>query len=224
MVVFSACGKKEETRVTVPETKGAVMEEPEATAKGHYTIESAIISYKFEGMQTGTSTFYFDNYGARTASYENISSNYGGVQTPENNNLMILDDGWVYNVDLNTNKGIKFKNFLPDDINDEEFTENVLARELGAFGADAKIEKLGTDEILGRTCEIMEVKKFGAKYCVWNNIILEMDMDIYGVKQHRVVTDIRENAEIPDEKFAVPEGATVTHDLNVENAVKMFGE
>ena len=223
LMVFSACGKKDETTAIIPEEKETVTKEPEATGPKHYTIESAIITYEFDGMQTGTSTFYFDNYGARSASYENLSTSYSGIQTGTNNNLMILDAGWVYNIDLNTNKGIKFQNFLPDDIGDEEFTENVLARELGSFGAGAKIEKLGTDEILGRTCEIMEVKKFGSKFCIWNNLILEMDMDLYGVKQHRVVTDIQENADIPEEKFMVPEGATVTHDLNVENAVKMFG-
>ena len=74
-----------------------------------------------------------------------------------------------------------------------------------------KIQILGTEEVLGRTCTIYTYKyksllrTITRKDWVWKGIVLKMETKgILGANNLMVVTEIQENIKIPASTFALP--------------------
>jgi len=188
----------------------ATAEKKEETYSGprRYLVKSGIIQYQYSGMQTGTETLYFDDYGMKEAKFTDATMKMMGVEQ-KRQELSILDGDNQYTIDLTKKTGIKMKNpFLSQALTDSDdeaiikLGEKMMAEEGG--------KKIGTETVAGKECDVWEIKKMNAKTWVWKALPLKFEMNGMGMKLGMVATSIQENVDIPAEKLAVPEGIKIT--------------
>lgn len=167
-----------------------------------YGIESGIVTYKVSGVSTGTETIYFDQYGYREARYTTTTTNVFGVKS-ETKSLGLLFGTTQYQIDLTQNTGTKTTNPMLVSMADKD-KDLVLQSErlLESMGG----KKIGKKEYLGKSCDEWEVSKMASKILVWKGVALSTDATLMGLNSKMEATKFQENVEIPEEKFALPEG------------------
>jgi hypothetical protein len=168
-----------------------------------YNIESGIVEYTLSGMQSGTSTLYFDQYGMREASYEETTMEMMGM-SQETETVNYLDGVWQYTWDKKTNSGTKIKNTmlasLVDNAEEADLVE-VGYEMLEAMGG----VKIGEESVLDKPCEIWEVSQMGTKIWVWEGITMKSQTSMMGFTINRVATSLQAGAAIPEEMVAIPD-------------------
>lgn len=170
-----------------------------------YHIKSGIIEYDVSGASTGTETVYFDDYGIKEAKYSNQEINMMGIQQ-KTNQIIISNSEYIFTLNVDTKTGTKMKNplpgFLPDDKNLEELGKEIMTNMGGKI--------VGSETLLGKTCDIWEVEQLSAKIWVWNTIPLKTEVNMMGMNITSVAKKFEPNANIPGEKFKVPDGYKIT--------------
>jgi len=230
-VLVSACGKddtkSEGTKATdtsaataspsESSTRTTASEAPAGSFK-RYGIESGVIEYTLSGAQNGTQTVYFDKWGAREAKYTDATISFGGTSRKMHTLMLIRNDS-VYSVDLDTKTGTAMRNPLLDGT-----MSNGKGKDLMEMGMDMMKqmggEKVGTEEILGRSCDVWKIKNLGSKACIWNAVPMKTEVDMMGMKQSNVAVKLDENASIPEEKFRVPTDVKLTQGADMEKMMK----
>lgn len=178
-----------------------------------YSIKSGIVKYKLSGMQNGTAEMYFDDFGMREATYENSIIEMFGVKQ-ESETVNYLDGYWQYNLDKKLNVATKTLNTELKSI-----VENSKDGDLIVVGKEMFLSMggklIGTEEVIGKTCDIWELSAMGTKVWVWNNIPLKTETNMMGMSMLRLATDIQENAEVAASKLNIPDDIEFTEiDLN----------
>lgn len=180
-----------------------------------YAIKSAIVEYQLTGMQTGTSITYFDNYGMQEATYEKALVDVFGVKQ-ETETANYLNGYWQYNIDLLTNSGTKTKNTFLESLvenSDGDLEEPGLEmfRSMGG-------KMTGTEELLGKSCNVWELESMGTKVWVWKNIPLKSETEMMGLTILRTAIRLEENIDIPQEMLKIPDNIEFTEfDINTLN-------
>lgn len=172
-----------------------------------YNVQSCIVEYSLGGSQKGSETLYFDRWGMREARYSNKELSMMGVQQ-KTNTLLITDYDWMYNIDLDKKTGTKTKNGIF-----QSLLKNAKNNDLIEAGMkmmkDMGGEKIGTETIAGKMCDIWEIKKLGSKTWIWNAVPLKVTAKFAGVEITSVATKVHEGATIPESKFQVPAGVKI---------------
>jgi outer membrane lipoprotein-sorting protein len=134
----------------------------------------------------------------------------------ESKSVSIFDGKWLINFDPDKKTGTKMANPFYDKFAGKsekelkDFSKNVA----DAFGTDVK--KIGTGEVLGKTCDIFESNtnlggvKVKSKMWIYKNFIMKLDGEGMGTKTKEEVTVYKEGAT-PDAKLlTVPAGVKLT--------------
>src|SRR5574338_244973 len=185
-----------------------------------YGIKSGVIEYLITGSQEGTKTLYFDNWGMRQAEYTRSVLSFGGF-TKSLNLVSIIDGEYQYMINIDQNSGTKTRNpilksieQLKDQKGFNEFGEQMLL----SMGAN----KIGSDNFLGKDCDVYEMKNTGSKLWVWEWLTLKSETKSGGLNINVTATRINEGGSVPAEKFKVPEKVVLNEvDLdNIENEMR----
>lgn len=165
-----------------------------------YGIKSGIISRDMRHGQR--STYYFDDYGHKTAEINIATMWVGGVPRDTVGTGTIMVDGqryWVSYVwktkQLTGNESELF-NFL-------NLTQDIVKKN--------RIKKIGEEEVCGRPCEIYSLHdKYNGlpvvhKVWVWKGIFLKKETKSYGLYKTMETTDIQENVPVDPSVFIVPD-------------------
>lgn len=185
-----------------------------------YGVKSGVIEYGISGSQEGTKTLYFDDWGMRQAEYTRSVLSVGGF-TKSLNLVNIIDGEYQYMINIDQKSGTKTRNPILKEIESlkyekgfNEFGEQMLLK-MGA-------EKIGTDNFLGKDCDIYEMKKSGTKLWVWKWITLKSETKSHGIDITTVAKKIDIDVSIPSSKFNVPEKVVLNEvDLdNIENEMR----
>ena len=176
-------------------------ESPTSTTVKRYGIESGIIEYEVSGMQTGTETVYFTDWGLKEAKFTNTVMEVAGF-TQETNSLTIMIADVIYNIDLNTNQGTMLNNtfmtpFLEGDTDLQEIGEQMMEGMGGSI--------TGTEEVAGKMCDVWEVSALGSKTWVWEWITLKTEVNMMGMEQINTATSVQANVDVSDDYFDVSE-------------------
>ncbi|MFQ5706632.1 MAG: hypothetical protein ACE5HO_04235 [bacterium] len=151
-----------------------------AGSKSRYGLKQACVEYQITGdMFSGTETLYFDRYGMREAKYSQQTVNVMGMKQ-ENHTATFInfdEDGIIYTYDYKTKSGTKMENPLKEAFQKKDMKE-VGKEMMVQMGG----QKIGTGKVLGKTCEIWEIKKMGTKTWVWNWINLKTETNMMGMK------------------------------------------
>ncbi len=161
-----------------------------ASSKQRYSLKQACIEYKIIGdMFSGTEKLYFDSYGMREAKYSYQNIKVMGM-TKENNTGVFTnyeEDGIIYTYDYKTKTGTKMKNPLQDAFKEQDMKDvgKKMVEQMGG-------KKTGTGKILGKQCDIWEIKNMGSKTWIWNWIPLKTETNMMGMKMTIEATKISE--------------------------------
>lgn len=179
-------------------------------SKGKYKLKSGILTMVSETMgMKQNMTLYFDDYGSRE-SVETIGEMDMGVAGKVKiQNLSITKDGYSYSIDMTNKAGTKTK--IPTTGNQKDIDFSNLTDDMMK---QMKISKLGTEEIMGKTCDKYLMNdpalKMKSTYSVWNGIPLKSEIDMAGIKATVTTTKIEENCTVPAEKFEIPKDIKLT--------------
>lgn len=163
------------------------------------------------GVKTTTNeTIWNDLENNRKATYTTTETIFMGQNTKEET-LQIEDGDWGYNINLKDKTGTKG--------NIKEMKEMAMAMAGAlAMSGDLKdlkslkdfVEKSGgkmlpNETILGKECTVYEV--MGSKQWLYKGMVLKATM---GDKVIMNAVKVEEDVNIPDDKFKIPEGITIT--------------
>lgn len=179
-----------------------------------YGIKSGVIEYIITGSQEGTKTLYFDSWGMRQAEYTRSVLSVGGF-TKSLNLVNIIDGEFQYMINIDQNSGTKTRNPILKSIEQlkgqkgfNEFGEQMLL----SMGAN----KIGSENFLGKDCDVYEMKSTGTKLWVWEWLTLKSETKSGGMNINLTATRINEGGSVPKEKFRIPE-KVVLNEVDIDN-------
>ena len=185
-----------------------------------YGIKAGVVEYIITGSQEGTKTLYFDSWGMRQAEYTRSVFTIKGF-TKSINVVSIIDGEYQYNINMDQNSGTRTRNpilrtmeQLKDQKSFNEFGEQMLLN----MGAN----KIGSEDFLGKSCDVYEMKSTGTKLWVWEWLTLKSITQSRGIEINLTATRINEGGSVPSEKFKIPEKVVLNEvDLdNIENEMR----
>lgn len=212
--IFISCGDNSKNDNQNPENG------KKSNFQKRYGVKSGIIEYDLSGVQEGTKTLYFDDWGMRQAEYTRSVISVSGY-TKAVNLVTIIDGEYQYTINLDQKTGTKTRNPIIKEMETlkyekgfNEFGEQMILK-MGA-------EKVGSENFLGKNCDVYEIKKSNTKLWVWNWIILKSEVKSRAFDISTVATKIETDVPIPSSKFAVPEKIVLNEvDLdNLENEMR----
>jgi hypothetical protein len=213
-ITFLSCGdsNKDET--------GNPGKDSSSELQKRYGVKSGVIEYVLSGSQEGTKTLYFDSWGMRQAEYTRSVFTIKGFTKPINV-VSIIDGEYQYNINMDQNSGTRTRNpilrtmeQLQDQKGFNEFGEQMLLN----MGAN----KIGSEDFLGKSCDVYEMKSTGTKLWVWEWLTLKSITQSRGIEINLTATRINEGGSVPSEKFKIPEKVVLNEvDLdNIENEMR----
>jgi len=177
-----------------------------------YQIKSAIVEYTLSGTRKGTETIYFDNWGMREAKYTKAEMSMMGI-TQKQNTLTLLDGETTYNIDLDTKTGTKMETPMLKELaaNNKDLTDagEKMMKSMGGV-------KIGTEVILGKTCDVWEIKNMKSKTWVWKNVPLKTKVSMPSMEMTITATKFEEGAAIPADRLAIPSDVNITEGVDMK--------
>jgi len=171
-----------------------------------FGVKSGKIVYELGGNNSGTKTVWFDDYGRlrRTELQKKTTVKIFGMEnTTTESTLTIMDGEHIYNADLQENSG--YKQPMPnmaEMVDVEEMTEAEQQEFYDETLANLGGEKLGTEEFLGRTCDL--IKLMGSKSWIYKGITLKNETSLMGITTNETAIDFAENVKVSADRFIPP--------------------
>lgn len=187
-----------------------------------YKKKSAIVKYDQTGTREGFAILYYDEYGMKEANYEKGEMKMFGI-TQKIETVNYLDGFMQYNIDKINNTATKTENTML-----KSMIENTESADLEEIGMEMLKEmggeKIGSEDVIGKPCEIWEIKQMGTKIWIWNGITLRTETDMMGMKIVKVATSIQTNVSIPSDKIDVPTDVefNVIDLENINNMIRQY--
>lgn len=181
------------------DTHAAAAATTETTTGGDFALESARITWR---LPDGERTIWFTDHGATVAMESEIESVEGF-----RHKIALWTDGRLYMHDLTTDEDTTSPLRLR--VMEPTYFALTPAAQLEQSGA---YERVGDDEILGRTCELWRYTLTaggagGSQGCKWRTIeMLWIDLDADGAEiRRREVVSLEEGVDIPARFLALAE-------------------
>lgn len=186
-----------------------------------YGVKSGIIEYDLSGIQEGTKTLYFDDWGMKQAEYTRSVISVNGY-TKAINLVNIIDGEYQYTINLDQKTGTKTRNPIIKEMEELKYEKGFIE-----FGEQMILkmgaEKIGNENFLGKDCDVYEIKKSNTKLWVWNWIILKSEIKSGRINIGTTATKIETDVKIPSSKFALPE-KVVLNEVDLDNIEKEMRE
>ncbi len=172
-----------------------------AESRRYPELKSAIIKYKVSGMNNGTETVYIDDWGRREAIYKKFTTKMMGIDLERNVMTLITENGkWIYNIDLNSRTAIKM-----DNAGFKALQGNSGSNMDATIGA----MKIGTEEILGKVCDVWKKGYPYSMAWIWKGIALKKDHEVAAMGVLTEATEVQENIPIPEDKLTIPSNVKI---------------
>lgn len=223
-IVLAGCGGKDAARdADAVDSSAESQSAKAATPTGKYPSKSGIIEWKTDLMGDMTTVVYFDDHGARQASYTTTEIKIFGM-TQTTRSVEINADGWTTKYDPDAKTGVRFKTIGGAAAGVPSFPD---AGELARMKAElarmekkgeipvADFEELPARTILGNEATGFAINAMGMKVrgWIWENIPMRTETDMGG-KEPMVteVTRLELGVAVPADKFAVPADVVITEE------------
>ena len=177
-----------------------------------YQFKSGKVVYKMSGIQTGTETLYFDDYGRKEVHFNKSVIDMMGVKQ-KSNTQTIMEGKYIYTIDLEKNTGQKMENPLYEMFSDEDDLQKVGEDIMKKMGG----KKVGTETLNGKECEIWEVQKMGGKIWVWNSLAIRTVVNMMGMNITQEAESIETDIDVSPDLFKIPKGIEIKDIGTIEN-------
>lgn len=180
---------------------------------GRYALKSGHVEYKLGGNATGTKTIWWDNYGEKTYTEEKsvtVTKFMGMTSREETHKITITVKDKFWSADLLEGSGQKGTlEYYDMGLEMAESMTEAEAKQLeeeiiASFGG----ERLGTESVLGNTCEVIEI--MGVKSWICKGVTLKVEGKVLGIETKEIATDFDKNCSVPSSKFNPPSGIDYT--------------
>ena len=176
-------------------------------------FKSAIISYKYEGNQTGHSTVYYK--GEVQAEHKTVATKILGFGGSEEKTITITEPRRVTTVDLGKKEAYYTGNYMTYMAQEyeklspaEKKTVNKNAEEtagnfMAAMGGKPQISQ---GAFMNRPVDI--VKVMGMTIYTWRgkHVVLKQEGGVLGMQMNMTATDIKTGVPVPSDKLQPPAG------------------
>ena len=170
-----------------------------------YEIEEGRIDYKLSGINNGTETLHFKNWGLKSSTRTKTTINIMGM-TQKTDQLTITDGLWIYNVNMATNTATKMQNPMFKSLVKRK---DKTLKQTGEDMMKAMGGKIvGKDTVLGKTCDWWEIPQLMIKTCVWKGLPLKSKGGLKGMEVVHTAVNIQLD-DIPDSQVSLPANVTV---------------
>ncbi len=177
-----------------------------------YQFKSGKVVYKMSGIQTGTETLYFDDYGRKEVHFNKSVIDMMGVKQ-KSNTQTIMEGKYIYTIDLEKNTGQKMENPLYEMFSDEDDLQKVGEDIMKKMGG----KKVGTETLNGKECEIWEVQKMGGKIWVWNSLAIRTVVNMMGMNITQEAESIETDINVSPDLFKIPKGIEIKDIGTIDN-------
>ena len=185
-----------------------------------YKIRSGIVEYKMSGMQTGTETIYFDRWGMREARYTQTEIKVANMSVKQNR-LTLLHGEWTYGVDLDKKTGTKTPTPLWKELTGAAKRQGKDATEIGEeMLARMGGRKIGAETLLGKSCDVWEIKSMNTKSWIWQGVTLKTEVNMMGKMMTTEAVRLQDNVSVPEEKLTLPNNVKITEGANPMDMLK----
>ena len=197
---------KSSTSESRPEAKTSDGEPARDTSDAEfkrYQVKSGIIEYQVSGMQTGTETLYFDDWGWSEATYTQVELNVSGHKSTQDS-VTIIDKKYSHNFDVVKRTGLRVAEPLGELIaaakkQGKDMTDVGLAMMQSMGG-----KKIGTETIAGHECDIYEMKSLNTKTWIYRGLTLKTESSMANMSINKVAIKADFDVAVPSDKFVVP--------------------
>ncbi len=190
-----------------------------------FEIKSGVIEYQVEGMSKGTKTLWFDDFGRLQCIRTITTTKVMGFSTKDDK-LEIRTHEWMYSVDMKEKTGTKTKietAMAPTDAAYSGLTDAEKKQFVEGVQQGMKVKEIGTGDVLGRLCKIMEVGD-GNKMWLYKNITLKSEVGSGMLNMNETATKFDENKAVAASQFQVPAGIQIEDaSAAMEEALKQMG-
>lgn len=196
-LTFVSCGDAGKDESGIDGSKSPLVKERK------YGIKSATIEYDVSGSQEGSRRLFFDNWGSRQAEYSNTTITVG--QFSKTANLLNITDGdWQYTINLDTKSGTKSQSQLKElkiELEGQQYFNELGEQAIIKLGG----VKLGTEEFLGKECDVYEFRNIGMRAWYWKWVLLKSETRSGPVSITVTARKIEEDVRVPEDRFRVPD-------------------
>lgn len=124
-------------------------------------------------------------------------------------NQMSIQDGYKTTViDLSTNVGstaetpkLRYMLEVKNQKELEEFSITAM-KEMGA-------QIIGKEDVLGKSCELWEMKNMGTKTWLWKMLPLKTETTMSGISIKSTAIKVEVDVSVPEDKFDLPEDVQI---------------
>ncbi len=175
-----------------------------------YEIEEGRIDYAMTGVNTGTESMEWNNWGRKTARRTKGTMSMMGI-TQSLDQLMFTDGRWVYNVNQTDNTATKMENPM---FKDMAHRKDLDMMKVGADFMKAMEGKIvGTETIIGKKCDMWEMKQMMTKTCIWRGIPLKTISGMPGMEVTQTAVHLNLGS-VPDKRVSLPASVKVVETVD----------
>ncbi len=183
-------------------------------------FKTVVIEYVYEGSTTGRENLYMDNYGLLQCKMTQTKTKVFG-QTSEAASVEVSKDFYIYKWDPKTRIGTKIKNTLAEDLmKDPNFDpEEFGKRTMESLG----FEKIGTETLLGKPCEVWQGLGGTSKIWVWRGLNLKTETKMLGMKSIITANVVKVDEGVPAGKFDISSDVKF-QDMGTTDPIEMMNK
>jgi len=189
-----------------------------------YEVKSGKIEYTLKGdgnimgvaqiKSLGKKKVIFDNYGVQNLEEvveDKKTTTMGKTETDKTHTLSYSKNTIVYSVNFKQkriermkNRGAQMAAMFGGGENLQESGEKMM-KSMGG-------KKLGTDKVLGYTCDVWEL--MGSKQCIYKGLPLKVETNVMGLKNTEVATKAEFDLTLSREDFKLPDYPVYDMDMD----------
>ncbi|MGD1847146.1 MAG: hypothetical protein ACFB10_17285 [Salibacteraceae bacterium] len=157
-----------------------------------FDVSSGTITYTLSGVDLGTETLYFKDFGVYEAHHFQMANEV----RPQ---IEIMTPDWIYH----SNPLGKAPNSVWESANMEgPLHLGWLSRSTLISGG---MRLVGYEELLGHSCKVWEEPGSGTKTWTWRYLVLRSEIPVKGGKRIKVATSVEVGTKVDDKWFQIPE-------------------
>jgi hypothetical protein len=176
----------------------------DAQLTGPFQVKSGIVESTMDGLGAQTMVLYFDDYGAKQATYTTSIVDLGTGKIVSHTLHISLANGTVYVINLDEKTGFKTTIPLP-------LTLALAVGMTPELKSLLKVTNLPDRVFLGKTCSGIEANAMGvpAKAWAWKGLTLYMEASAGGKTIVMKATKLTPDVPVSADKFKVPIGIRI---------------
>lgn len=181
-----------------------------------YPFKAGIVKYENEAMGMKTSLIlYFKDYGDVECSVSEVEMMGKKITTKS-----LMKDGYLYSLSIDQKSGTKVK--ISSEFSTYRFDSKMFEENMVAEGG----KKLGTEEILGKTCQIYSMSENGAstKIWLWKTMMLKMSTEQNDMTMNMEAKSIEETNNFPDGIFDIPSDFNIIEEADMNLDIDDFDD